>query len=107
MRGMKKWLPFKSLSGQYEVLAEHEKRRKRVAKPELSPEEQEEINEVIVSLKRGDVVFVSYYREGNIYRKEQRTYLSCDEVSRSLSFREGVISFASLLALEPKNDLRY
>ena len=44
MRGMKKWLPFKSLSGQYEELDKMKSSRKKVAMPELSVDQIDELN---------------------------------------------------------------
>jgi hypothetical protein len=35
MRGMKKWLPFKSLTGQYEALDQMKKKRAEMAKPKM------------------------------------------------------------------------
>lgn len=52
MRGRKKWLPFKSLSGQYERLDEREREEERVSRPELSLDEREDINNTLVSLKK-------------------------------------------------------
>ena len=103
MRGMKKWLPFKSLSGQYEILDEHEKEREKVDRPDLSEEEIEEINAVLCSLKKGDIVYLSYYdeEESRIIQREKRTFLSCEEYAQYIRFKEGNIAFRNLLALEP------
>ncbi len=70
MRGMEKWLPFKSLDGQYEVIDEMIEERNKVEKPILSPEEEEEINECLCSLNRGDRVSLSYFEDGKIIQKE-------------------------------------
>lgn len=53
MRGRKKWLPFKSLSGQYERLDEREREEEKVSRPELSLDEREDINNTLVSLREG------------------------------------------------------
>ncbi len=76
MRGMKKWLPFKSLDGQDEVIENMYRERNKVEKPILSPEEEEEINDCLVSLKRGDRVSLSYYEDGEI--------ITCEAVFRSV-----------------------
>ena len=54
MRGMKKWLPFKSLKGQYEELEKMKKERAKVEKPVLSEDEEEEVNRFLIGLKRGE-----------------------------------------------------
>ncbi len=76
MRGMKKWLPFKSLDGQDEVIENMYRERNKVEKPELSSDEEEEINECLVSLKRGDRVNLSYYEDGKI--------INCQAVFKSV-----------------------
>ena len=70
MRGMKKWLPFKSLDGQDEVIENMYRERNKVEKPVLSSDEEEEINECLVSLKKGDRVNLSYYEDGEIINRQ-------------------------------------
>lgn len=96
MRGMKKWLPFKSLNGQYQVLEEMEKERKKVSKPELSIDEIEEINLVLTSLQRGDRVKVTYYQNGQIV-KRNFIFLKVDTYQKRLIGQGISLSFEDLL----------
>ncbi|MFA6829658.1 MAG: YolD-like family protein [Bacilli bacterium] len=70
MRGMKKWQPFKSLKGQYEVLDEMKKERASVNKPELSEDECELIDRTIADLKRGQLAKVTFYHDHETITKE-------------------------------------
>lgn len=70
MRGMKKWLPFKSLKGQYEVLEKMKNERNKVTKPILSEDEEEEVNRFLVGLKRGEKTKVTFYMDHELITKE-------------------------------------
>ncbi|MCH3966944.1 MAG: YolD-like family protein [Bacilli bacterium] len=70
MRGMKKWLPFKSLNGQEEVLNQMEEERRAVSRPILGEDEIEELNRSLLSLAQGDRVRVTYYRDHSIEKRE-------------------------------------
>lgn len=99
MRGMKKWLPFKSLNGQYEVIRRMEKERTLVSKPELGQDEIAEMDQRLRALKRGDNVSVTYFEEGEI-KTESFQFLRLDPLARTVSFRERSLSFAALLKIE-------
>lgn len=98
MRGMMKWQPFKSLSGQYKVLEEHRKQKERKEKPELSDDEIEDINNLLVSLSRGDSIDVTYFDEGQILHVTD-SFVTCDSVERRLILRGKKVSFDSLLSV--------
>lgn len=98
MRGRKKWLPFKSLSGQYERLDEREREEERVSRPELSLDEREDINNTLVSLKKKERVKVTYYEEGRIYTQRKR-FLYCDTPQLKIRFKDGWLYFDNLLSL--------
>mgnify|MGYP002516266836 CR=1 FL=1 len=70
MRGMKKWLPFKSLKGQYEELEKMKKERAKVEKPVLSEDEEEEVNRFLIGLKRGEKTKVTFYMDHELMTKE-------------------------------------
>ena len=58
----KQFMPFDALKGFREALKEKEiEHEERV---ELSEEKQEEINEILISSKRGDNIKVTYYDNG-------------------------------------------
>ena len=98
MRGRKKWLPFKSLIGQYERLDERDKEREKVPRPEISLDEREDINNTLTSLRKKDRVKVTYYEDGKVLT-ERKTFLFCDLVQLKIRFKEGWLLFDNLLAL--------
>lgn len=99
MRGMMKWQPFKSLSGQYRVLEEHEKQKRKVDKPDLSTDEIEDINALLVSLTKGDEVIYSYYDDGMIIHKKD-AFLKCDPYEQKIIFKSSKVGFNSLLGIK-------
>ena len=66
-RGMKKWNAYKSLVDHTEMLANLQTRSDKVAKPELSSDEEEKINSILVHY-HGQPVQISYYRDERIYK---------------------------------------
>lgn len=70
MRGMKKWLPFKSLNGQYEMIDEMKKERNKVSKPILSEDEEEEVNKFLTNLQKGEKTKVTFYMNHELLTKE-------------------------------------
>lgn len=99
MRGMKKWLPFKSLSGQYEVLDQMRAERNKKEKPELSIDEIDDLNRALVSLQKGDVTKVTYFHEGEILNKTV-VFVKCDGYAKTVFFKGFSLPFTSLLKLE-------
>ncbi len=99
MRGMKKWMPFKSLKGQYETLDKMKNERKKQTMPELSIDEIDDLNHALTSLKKGDRTSVTYFTDGEIKKKDV-VFLRCDGYSRTVSFKEVTIPFASLIRFE-------
>ena len=64
---MKKWNAYKSLVDHTEMLANLQTRSDKVAKPELSSDEEEKINSILVHY-HGQPVQISYYRDERIYK---------------------------------------
>ena len=48
-RGMKKWAPYKSLNEQDKYLKKVSDNNKKISKPQISSDEAEEINEILVN----------------------------------------------------------
>ncbi|MBQ8142487.1 MAG: YolD-like family protein [Bacilli bacterium] len=99
MRGMKKWLPFKSLSGQYEMLDEMKQKRKKQTKPELSSEEIDVINVALLSLKKGEPAKVTYFDDGDIL-SEKTIFIKLDGYLKRVFFKGFSVEFTNLLKLE-------
>lgn len=102
MRGMMKWQPFKSLSGQYKILEEHKKQKEKIDKPELSDDEIEDINSLLVALTRGDRVDVTYYDDGLICTVTDY-FINCDSIEQRVIFRRKSVPFNVLLGLKRAN----
>ena len=94
MRGMMKWQPFKSLNGQYRVLEEHRKEKVKVEKPEV-----EDINAMLVSLSRGDIIRIRVFYGGQISVRTE-VFISVDEIDRIIKCEGSIISFDDLLGIE-------
>lgn len=99
MRGMKKWMPFKSLKGQYETLDKMKNERRKQTMPELSIDEIDDLNRALTTLKKGDKTSVTYFTNGEILKKDV-VFLRCDGYSRTVLFKEMTIPFASLISFE-------
>ena len=64
-RGMKKWAPYKSLIEQEKYLKKASNENKKQVKPQISSDEAESINEILVNY-HGEEVLVSYWRNEKI-----------------------------------------
>ena len=67
-RGMKKWAPYRSLP-EHTVVLNNQMNKKIVEKPQISSEEAEEINEILVNY-HGEPLRVEYYRNSKIFKEE-------------------------------------
>ena len=63
--GMKKWAPYKSLIEQEKYLKKASNENKKQVKPQISSDEAENINEILVNY-HGEEVLVSYWRNEKI-----------------------------------------
>ncbi len=98
MRGMAKWLPFKSLKGQYDILDRAKKERRKVARPELSEDGEEEIDHVLRLLRKGDRTMVTFYCNGEILTREE-VFLRTDNQERRIYFLGFSLTLGNLLSL--------
>ncbi len=69
-RGMKKWLPYKSLDEQYPYLERELSRHASVAKPTLLPDEEEKINDFLLSYDGVSPVKLVYHAAGMFHHLE-------------------------------------
>lgn len=65
-RGMKKWAPYKALYEQASSLQAEREAKEIPVKPEITEDEAEEINRILVNYK-GQPVRVKYYRNQKIF----------------------------------------
>ncbi|MFA6624411.1 MAG: YolD-like family protein [Bacilli bacterium] len=103
MRGMKKWLPFKSLNGQYEALGKMVNDRNKSDKPVLSVDEEEDINRSISSLTKGSVCTVTFYEDGKILSWTSK-FLHCDEITKKIVFQDFTLCLSDLLGIQTSRD---
>jgi hypothetical protein len=66
-RGMKQYMPFASLNEQVNFVNHMLYERSKVEKKLLGADEQELINQVLLSLKPKQKVIVTFYRDGHYY----------------------------------------
>jgi hypothetical protein len=99
MRGMKKWLPFKSLNGQYEMLDTMKENKKKVDRPELSLDQIDELNHCLITMKKGDKAKVTYYDSGMVVTK-QLIYIKCDGYEQKALFKGFSLKFMDLIRIE-------
>ncbi|MDD4531916.1 MAG: YolD-like family protein [Bacilli bacterium] len=98
-RGMKKWMPFASLPEHQIYIDKMLEKRRRTAKPELSQNQKDEINQVLSRLNPGDSVIVFYYDNGHIYQIED-LFCQIDSNQRRMNLKNHQINFDDLLELE-------
>ena len=66
-RGMKKWAPYKSLPEQEKYLKKLKEDQEKPVRPEISSDEMEEINEILVNYA-GEEILITYWRNEKINR---------------------------------------
>ena len=64
-RGMKKWAPYKSLNEQEKYLNKLHETNQRTEKPQISSDEAELINEILVNYQ-GEELQITYWRNNKI-----------------------------------------
>ncbi|MCR4562603.1 MAG: YolD-like family protein [Bacilli bacterium] len=67
-RGMKKWLPYKSLDEQGDFMARMEYEMNKIEKPSISYDEEKEINDALVNY-HDQVVEIRYFDDGYIHKE--------------------------------------
>lgn len=99
-RGMKKWMPYRSLLEQLPSLNQTINDRKKCEKPEISEDKAEEINEILLNHNQ-KVLEIFYYKNGYINR-----IIDCikniDIYNRKLVTNEGRV-----ILLDSIVDLKY
>ena len=103
-RGMVNGNPFASLPEQSGYIKTALNRAKKLAKPELSPEQQEELNRTILEAYHAqEPVVVSYYQDGYIYQVKgiivQKWILFIRGLSLNAEMNRGSLPFQILSRL--------
>jgi hypothetical protein len=97
-RGMKKWAAFASLIEQKGTIQDMKGDKRKVQKPLLSQEQAEEINRLLVQLKKGQSVRITYFNEGYI-QIIQGVIQRLDFDSKKLVIEGAIVSFRQITAI--------
>lgn len=98
-------MPFDAMKGLQEALRVREERHSRVEKAVLSETQQQEINDVLVSLRGGETLVVTYYQKGH-YLTVEGEFIKVDEYKKILLLSRWEIPLDDLYSLE-KKDARF
>ena len=98
-RGMKKWAPYKSLNEQDKYLEKVSNNNKKISKPQISSDEAEEINEILVNYQ-GEELLITYFRNDQI-NKISATIKKIDPLNKKIVLLERkTINFNEIIKLE-------
>jgi len=98
-RGMKKWAPYKSLNEQDKYLKKVSNDNKKVTKPQMSSDEAEEINEILVNYQ-GEELLITYFRNNQI-NKINTVIKKIDPLNKKIVLLERkTINFNEIIKLE-------
>ena len=98
-RGMKKWAPYKSLIEQEKYLKKAHQDNEVIARPVISSDEAEEINEILVNY-HGEELEVSYWRNDKI-NTVSTILVKIDPVNKKIVLPERkTIHFNELISLK-------
>ena len=98
-RGMKKWAPYKSLNEQDKYLKKVSNDNKKVTKPQMSSDEAEEINDILVNYQ-GEELLITYFRNNQI-NKINTVIKKIDPLNKKIVLLERkTINFNEIIKLE-------
>lgn len=98
-RGMKKWNPFKSLNGQFDMIDKLQKEKEKIEKPILSADQLDKLNNVLSDANIGDIFQVDYYNNGHII-SEELILKKIDIVEKSIYFEDKKLNITDILDLK-------
>lgn len=98
-RGMKKWLPFRSLVEQGLTIDNLRKERNKIDRPQISIDKAEEINEILCNYQE-ETLTIKIFDNGRIYDIEDKI-IKIDTVNQRLKLKEyGLIDFKNILDMQ-------
>ena len=98
-RGMKKWAPYKSLVEQTDSLRNLTSKSDKVERPELSSDEEEKINFLLINY-HGQPVEISYYKDERIYKINTTIKKIDRDLKRLILEDRQIISLFDLVGIE-------
>lgn len=97
-RGMKKWRPFSSLEEQKPSLQQMKYQKGRCAKPKISSDQAEKIDDLLHDFK-GNIFRITYYEDGYLLTLEETIKnVSCQD--HVIETESKIIAFSNLINLE-------
>lgn len=97
-RGMKKWMPYKSLEDQADFLAQMQYEKHKVPRPILLEEEIYKINAILSSNHQNPVI-LQYYDDGYI-REIHGRIRYVDSIYKYIKISETRIDFRDIVKIE-------
>ena len=97
-RGMKKWVPYKSLVEHDEELKKWRINREKISRPILMEDKIEEINNFLTNYD-GSECLLSYFYDGNIIQ-EKGIIKRIDLYSQSLKINDSTINIKDITDIE-------
>lgn len=95
----KQFSPFAAVSGLDKALAETEKAMMKEEKRELSEDETEKVNKILLRLKKGDEARVEYYFDGE-YLTAEGVVSFIDKVNGIMRIGESAIGFDEICGIK-------
>ena len=100
-RGIKKWVPYKSLKEQWTTLDQVHQDEQKIEKPTISEEEAEQINNLLVNYHNQEII-INYFRNGTIL-EEVCTIKRIDTFEKKLYLsNRKVIKLEELVSIKDK-----
>ena len=97
-RGMKKYLPYKSLVEQEDFLKNVQREKRKIEKPILMEDEEEKINRVLTHIKKGDHIIVKYFENGEINLIEGKIIM-LDVINRKIILKGVTLLIDNILGI--------
>lgn len=98
-RGMKKYIPFRSLVAQSECLEEIKYKKNKIERPKITSDKAEEINLLLTELDVNALYKITYFYDGFLY-KITTNILGVDINNRRLNTKEGSLYLYDMIDLE-------
>lgn len=95
-RGMKKYVPFKSLVAQSECLEQLRYKRNKIEKPKISSDKAEELNEILQNVNPDYLYELTYFYDGYLY-KLTANILGIDTINKKLNTDKGSLYLYDVL----------
>ena len=102
-RGMKKYLPFSSLVEHAKYIKQAIYEKNKESKPELTPDEEEKINRILINFKPNIEYYFKLYLDGYIYYVKSKI-LKVDKEKKQISFEDTIINFDNVLDITSNDD---